>query len=104
MLASRGRRLQLQRICSRRPVGVASPHERLLMVTLRAAKRLQRIVACHICNVAGCLCRNQSIRLRERCKILREQAWQCHAGNGKWPDNFRALRKRWVSEQTMADL
>ena len=28
------------------------------------------------------------IRLRARCKILREQAWQCDAGNAKWPDNF----------------
>jgi hypothetical protein len=74
------------------------------MVTLRTAKRLQRIVACHICNVAGYLCRNQSIGLRERCEILREQARQCGAGNAKWPDNFRALRKRWICEQTMADL
>ena len=63
-------------------------HERLLMVTLRTAKRLQRIVACHICNVAVCVPRNQRVRLRERCKILREQAWQRGAGYAKWPHNF----------------
>jgi hypothetical protein len=26
--------------------------------------------------------------LRAGCKILRNQARQCHAGNAKWPDNF----------------
>jgi hypothetical protein len=69
-----------------------SAHEWVIMVTLRQAKRLQRIVAGHICNVIGCICRNQSTGLRERCKIFREQARQWDISNAKWPDNFRALR------------
>ena len=50
------------------------------------------------------ICGNPCVGLRACCKILREQAWQCGAGNAKWPDNFRALRKRWICKQTMADL
>src|SRR5262245_14812538 len=63
-------------------------YEAFVMVTLRTAKRLQRIDSCYICNVSGCIRRNQSIRLCASCKILREQAWQCHTGNSKWPDDF----------------
>ena len=40
----------------------------------------------------------QASRLRTCGKILREQTRQCDAGNAKWPDNFRALRKRWARQ------
>src|SRR5205814_10179343 len=100
-----GERHRLQRMASGRPGGGRrSDYERLLMVTLHTAKRLQRIVACHICNVRGCFRRNQSIGLRGRCKILREQAWNCGAGNAKWPYDFRALREWRLGNPTMADL
>lgn len=88
MVADRGHRPRLQRMFSRRPVGDAIAYGWLLIVTLRTAKRLQRIVACHIRNVLGCLRRSQSIGLRERRKVLREQGWQCSAGDSKWADNL----------------
>jgi hypothetical protein len=58
------------------------------MVTPRTAKRLQRILTCYVCVIPGCVFRNKRLQLRPCHKIFREQAWQCHAGNAKWPDNF----------------
>ena len=58
MPVDQGLRPRLQRICSRRPVGDAAYNEVFLMVTLRTAKRLQRILTYYVRVIPGCVFRN----------------------------------------------